>query len=383
MKTHAVIGFPGESTPGDRRTLLTPTVARVLTEAGFTVIAAPGIATGIDCPDAVLRADGVRFADVSEVWSAPLVLRYKCADPDDLARLAPGQSIGALFHAEGDPRLLAALAATAVTAYSYEFLAEDGRFPLGVPGGQIAGIQAVLHGAQALQSPAGRGVLLGGVSGAEPAQVVVIGCGNVGSAAAKTAAALGATVTVLARSEVSFEAYHPGAPEGVHVGFNTPGMLRRCLAQADLVIGTILVSTFDTPPMITRADLAVMKAGAVIVDATCGYGDGYLPTAGPVQSPGDPPHVVDGVLHVKLDTLPALVPRTASQAYPAKAAPYLVRLARVALHGSHDPVITSACIARDGALMHPVCQQHAGRYGIPHDPLRGEGSVGHDGGGWL
>jgi len=364
MTTCAVIGFPGESTPGDWRTLLTPAVARVLTEAGFTVIAEPGIATGIDCPDVVLQADGVHFTGASEVWSAPLVLRYKCTDPDDLARLAPGQSIGALFHAEGDPRLLTALATTAVTAYSYEFLADDGRFPLGVPGGQIAGIQAVLHGAQALQSPAGRGVLFGGVTGAEPARVVVIGSGNVGSAAARTAAALGATVTVLTRSEASFESYVPRAPDGVHVGFNTPGMLRSCLAQADLVIGAILVSTIDTPPMITRADLAVMKAGAVIVDATCGYGDGYLPTAGPVQSPGDPPRMVDGVLHVKLDTLPALVPQTASQAYTANAAAYLVRLAGVALHGSHDPVITSACIARDGTLMHPVCQQHAAYYGI-------------------
>ncbi|MGH3929684.1 MAG: NAD(P)-dependent oxidoreductase, partial [Pseudonocardiaceae bacterium] len=151
----------------------------------------------------------------------------------------------------------------------------------------------------------------------------------------------------------------------VHVGFNTPGMLRSCLSQADLVIGAILVSTFDTPAMITKADLATMQAGAVIVDATCGYGDGYLPTAGPVQSPGDPPRVLDGVLHVKLDTLPALVPRTASQAYTTNAGPYLVRLARVALRGSHDPVISSACIARDGVLVHPVCQHHAARYGVP------------------
>ncbi|MGH3923431.1 MAG: NAD(P)-dependent oxidoreductase, partial [Pseudonocardiaceae bacterium] len=302
MNTVAVIGFPRESTPGDRRTLLTPTVARALTEAGFIVIAESSIATGVDCPDVALHAVGVRFTCASEVWSAPLVLRYKCTDPDDLTRLTPGQSIGALFHAEGDPRLLTALTGTAVTAYSYEFLAEHGRFPLGIPGGQIAGIQAVLRGAQALQSPAGRGVLLGGVPGAEPARVVVIGCGNVGSAAARTAAALGAAVTVLARSEASFRSYLPGAPDGGHVGFNTPGMLRSCLAQADLVIGAILVSTFDTPPMITKADLAAMQAGAVIVDATCGYGDGYLPTAGPVQSPGDPPHVVYGVLHVKLDT---------------------------------------------------------------------------------
>jgi alanine dehydrogenase len=116
--------------------------------------------------------------------------------------------------------------------------------------------------------------------------------------------------------------------------------------------------------MITEADLAAMQPGAVIVDATCGYGPGYLPTAGPVQEPGTPPHVVNGVLHVKLDTLPSLVPRTASQAYTAAAAPYLLRLANHVLNGSDDPVVASACIARDGQLVHPVCQQHAAFYGL-------------------
>ncbi|MGH3872744.1 MAG: hypothetical protein ACRDSR_14765 [Pseudonocardiaceae bacterium] len=127
----AVIGFPRESTPGDRRTLLTPTVVRALTESGFTVTAEPGIATGIGCPDAVLRSAGVRFTDVSGVWSALLVLRYKCTDPEDLALLTACQSVGALFHAEGDSRLLIALTATGATAYSYEFPAEGARFPLG------------------------------------------------------------------------------------------------------------------------------------------------------------------------------------------------------------------------------------------------------------
>lgn len=361
----AVIGFPCESTPGDRRTLLTPTVARALVEAGFTVIAEQAIAAGIGCPDAVLHGEGVRFADTSGVWSAPLVLRYKCTDLDDLALLTSRQSIGALFHAEGDPGLLTALIAAGVTAYSYEFLTEDGRCPLGIPGGQIAGIQSVLLGAQALQSSAGRGVLLGGVPGAEPARVVVIGCGNVGAAAAKAAAALGAGVTVLARSDASAESYASCAPAGVQVEVNTPELLASLLAQADLVIGAILVSTFDTPPMITESDLAAMQAGAVIVDATCGYGEGYLPTTGPAQAPGDPPHGVDGVLHVKVDTLPALVPLTASQAYTTNAAPYLVRLAHVALHDVDDPVIASACIAHDGALVHPICQQHAAYFGVP------------------
>lgn len=116
--------------------------------------------------------------------------------------------------------------------------------------------------------------------------------------------------------------------------------------------------------MITESDLRGMKPGAVIVDATCGYGNGYLPTAGPVQQPGDPPRVVEGVLHIKLDALPALVPLTATEAYTVNAAPFLVRLARVALQGAPDPAIEAARIAQDGRLVHPVCHQHAAVYGL-------------------
>jgi alanine dehydrogenase len=357
------IGFPRES-GSERRTILTPAVARSLIAAGFGVIAESGIGGGAFIEDYAYAAVGVRFTDVEQVWSAPLVLRYKSPDPDDLERLNRHQTIAALFHAEGDLALLTALQASAVTAYSYEFVAEDHRFPLGRPGGQIAGVQAVLAGAHALQESAGRGVLIARVAGAAPANVVVIGSGNVGAAAAQTAAALGATVTVLTRSEQSRVEYQPGAPDGVRVLVNTRERLLDSLREADLVIGTILVSTYDTPPMIGEADLELMRPGTVIVDATCGYGPGYLPTAGPVQQSDDPPHVVAGILHVKIDMLPALVPVTTTDAYTSNATPYLERLAAVALLGKQDSAIESARIAHGGRLVHPVLVQHARVYGL-------------------
>lgn len=357
------IGFPRESGI-ERRTILTPALARQLTSAGFTVIAEQGIGTGVFTSDAEYTAAGACLATPEETWAAPLVLRYKSPDPQDLRRLKAGQHIGALFHAEGDPDLLTALLESGATAWSYEFVAEDDRFPLGRPGGRIAGIQSVLAGAAALQAPGGRGVLLGLADGAAPASVVIIGTGNVGSAAAEAAAALGARVTVLARCASSRDAYSVRAPAGARVLVNTREVLLECLADADLVIGAILVSTWDTPAMITEDDLWVMRPGAVIVDATCGYGPGYLPTAGPVQAPGSPPREFAGVLHVKLDTLPALVPVTATSAYVANAAPYLERLARTALQGTRDPAIEAARIAAGGRLVHPVTIQHARIYGL-------------------
>lgn len=357
------IGFPCES-GAERRTILTPALAKQLTDAGFTVIAERGIGTGVFTEDTEYAAAGACLAGPEETWTAPLVLRYKSPAPQDLRRLTTGQHIGALFHAEGDPELLTALAESGVTAWSYEFVAEHGRFPLGRPGGRIAGIQSVLAGAAALQAPGGRGVLLGLADGAAPASVVVIGSGNVGSAAAETAAALGARVTVLTRCESSRAAYCDRAPTGTRTLVNTREMLLECLAGADLVIGAVLVSTWDTPAMITEDDLKVMRPGAVIVDATCGYGPGYLPTAGPVQAPGTPPRTVAGILQVKLDMLPALVPVTATSAYVANATPYLERLARTALQGAQDPAIEAARIAAGGHLVHPVTVQHARIYGL-------------------
>lgn len=357
------IGFPLESGT-ERRTILTPGLARRLVTAGYTVIAEAGIGTRTFIPDEDYTAAGVRLCEPELVWTAPLLLRYKSPDPDDLASLTPGQHIGALFHAEGDAGLLAALQDCGATAWSYEFIAEQGRFPMGRPGGRIAGIQAVLAGAAALQAPDGRGVLLGVVAGAPRAAVTIIGSGNVGAAAAETAAALGADVTVLTSGERAREEYQRRAPRGMRVLVNTRTALLDCLASTDLVIGAILVSTYDTPALITEKDLEVMPAGAVIVDATCGYGPGYLPTAGPVQSPGDPPRRVAGILHVKLDMLPALVPVTATSAYSANGAPYLERLAATALRGTPDPAIAAARIAADGHLVHPVAIQHARIYGL-------------------
>jgi alanine dehydrogenase len=358
-----IVGFPAE-TGTERRTILTPAVAQALTETGFTVIAEPGIGSKVFIGDDAYAAAGVRFTHADEAWAAPLVLRYKSPAPADLSRLRCGQHVAALFHAEGDPALLAALKASRVTAWSYEFVIQDGRFPLGRPGGQIAGIQAVLTGARALQAPPGRGVLLARVDGAAPADVLIIGSGNVGGSAAKMAAALGARVTVLAHNLRSRVRYQKRAPSGVRVLVNTRTVLLNQLPKADLVIGAILVSTYDTSPMISEDDLALMRPGAVIVDATCGYGAGYLPTAGPVQRPGDPPRVVAGIVHVKLDMLPALVPVTTTDAYAGNALPYLVRLARAALLGTPDPAIEPARIAHDGRLVHPVLIQHARIYGM-------------------
>jgi alanine dehydrogenase len=359
------IGFPRDRSATDPRVILTPGLAESLVADGYRLVSEPGIGEGVGIADRELRLAGVNLLPAAAAWECPLLLRYKAFRPEELRRLEPGQAAGAVFHAEGNPALIEALIESGVRAWSYEFLEEDGRYPLMSAGGRISGIQAVLLGCRHLQAPSGgRGILLGGVPGASPAKVLVIGHGNVGAAAADTAHALGADVTVLSRTDEGRHRYLTRAPAGVRALVNNPETLRAELADADLVIGAILISTYDTPPMIEEDDLDLMKPGAVIVDATCGYGPGYLPTAGPVQPAEAPPRRVRGVLHVKVDVLPSLVPTTASRAYAAAATPYLRRLARVALSGAEDAAIDTALIAAHGEIVHPVVSEHAAHYAL-------------------
>jgi alanine dehydrogenase len=365
MSDPAVIGFPRDHAATDPRIILTPAVAEHLVHNGYRLLTERGIGSAVGISDAELAAYGVEFTTTDAVWECPLLLRYKAFKPSEIRALVAGQGIGAVLHAEGDPELIEALVDARVSAWSYELLRERGRYPLMQAGGRITGIQAVLQGALHLQAPSGgRGVLLGRVPGAQPVRVVVIGHGNVGGAAVETAHALGAHVTALARTHRGRRRFLASAPAGVLCRVNSPAVLRQELADADLVIGAILISTYDTPAMITEDDLSVMRPGSVIVDATCGYGAGYLPTAGPVQTPGEPPRRVADVVHVKIDVLPSLVPVTATQAYARNAAPYLRRLADVALRHIGDPPIDSALVADNGELVHPVVRQHAAHYAI-------------------
>lgn len=164
--------------------------------------------------------------------------------------------------------------------------------------------------------------------GAPLPKVVVIGYGDVGGAAARTAAALGCQVTVLGRNIVRLRTFESTVPPTVTCRINSPEVLTEELRDADLVIGAILISTYDTEPMLTRDHPQVMKPGSMIMDVTCGYGDGmgYMPTFHRQTTHDHPVDLVDGTVHCKIDSLPSKVPRTASQATSATMCPHLVRL---------------------------------------------------------
>lgn len=367
------IGLVRETRPDEARALLLPGEVAQLREASLEVLVEHGFGERAGVADERYRAAGAQLVSREQAWGAgALVAKYKAPTPGEYRFLRPDMTLAAFLHAEGDPGLAAALCEAGTTAYSYElFTGGDGGFPISVVNSEISGKLAVLYGAYHLQSHlGGSGVLLADVAGVTPARVVVIGHGNAGGAAARTALALGAEVVVLGTDTERLRRFQGTVPSSVRCRLSSPEVVAHEVSQADLVIGAILISTHGTPPVVPASVVAQMRPGSVIVDVTCGYGPGYLPTFDRCTTQSGPMFERHGVLHCKLDGMPAAVPRTATAAFSPHVAPYLVRLARDVYDGVPDPVSRAGLVAHGGRLVHPqvIRVLDGGRPGAPHRP---------------
>ena len=243
-----------------------------------------------------------------------------------------------------------------MTAYAFEFFrTADGIFPCCVTDSELAGHLAVVYGAYHLQRHlGGRGVLLCHLPGLAPPKVVIIGHGNAGGAAARTALALGAEVVVFGRDPDRLRQFQGRVSPRLKCCVVARAALEREIPDADLVAGVILISSYDTPPMIDPSLVARLKPGAVLVDVTCGYGPGYLPTFDRETSHDDAAYVVHGVTHIKIGALPATIPVTASALASATLGPYLIDLTCARREGVVEPpVIAAGKIVEDGRVVHP------------------------------
>lgn len=362
----ARVSFVRERAQGEKRVIALPKHLQQYRAAGIDTLVEAGLGAELGIGDAAYAEHGARIVDTSTAWGAPIVLKYKPPAPADWVFARTGQVIGAIFHAEGDPLLVERLVQRELTAFSYEFFRlEDGTFPLGRPGGEIAGQMAVVYGAYHLQSHLGGcGRLLSGVVGARPAHVLIIGHGNAGGAAARLAHAMGAKVTVLGRDAASLRRFAGSVDGRVDTKIGSYATLKSLLPTVDLVIGAILISTLDTPPIIDQRLLKLMRPGSVIVDVTCGYGSGYLPTFNEEATTFErPTYVRNGVVHCKLDALPKAVPLTSSEAYAETATPYLVDLCSSWYSGCVTPTALAGKITEDGRVVHPVVAWHMAQTG--------------------
>ncbi len=323
------IGCPKEIKSQEFRVGLTPDAAREATEHGHTVTVETGAGLGAGFDDADYRAAGARIAETAqEVFAAAdLIVKVKEPQAVERAMLRAGQILFTYLHLAPDPDQTADLIRSGATCIAYETVTDaSGGLPLLAPMSEVAGRLAPQVGAWALQKAnGGRGVLLGGVPGVAPARVLVIGGGVVGTQAARVAAGMGADVTVMDRSLPRLRYLDDVYAGRFRTGFASVGQLALHLAEADLVIGAVLVPGATAPRLVTRADLGRMKPGAVVVDVAIDQG-GCFETSRPTTHQ-DPIYEVDGVVHYCVANMPGAVARTSTLALGQATLPFLLALA--------------------------------------------------------
>ncbi len=323
------IGCPREIKPQEFRVGLTPHAAREVIAHGHTVLVETGAGLGAGFAGADYAAAGARIvATADEVFaSADLVVKVKEPQPVECARLRPGQVLFTYLHLAPDPDQTHALLASGATCIAYETVTDRaGGLPLLAPMSEVAGRLAPQVGAWALQKAnGGRGVLLGGVPGVAPAKVVVIGGGVVGTHAGKIAAGMGADVTVLDRSLPRLRYLDDVFGRDFKSVYASAGNTADLVAEADMVIGAVLIPGAAAPKLVSRAQLSTMKPGAVIVDVAIDQGGCFETSHATTHA--DPIYTVDGIIHYCVANMPGAVARTSTMALGNATLPFLLALA--------------------------------------------------------
>ena len=340
-----IVGVPKEVKTHEYRVALLPVGADELRRAGNQVLVERGAGLGCGIPDEDYEKVGATIvADRNEVWQrAELIIKVKEPQREELPLIRDGQILFTYFHFAADEELTKRVLASGATAVAYETLQDrQGRLPLLTPMSEVAGRMSIQEGAKYLERPeGGRGVLLGGVPGVEPAHVVILGGGVVGTNAAKVAAGFGANVTIL-DNNLDRLRYLDDILPNVTTLFSDRHNIRDQLVLADLVIGAVLVRGARAPRLVERADLKTMKPGAVIVDVAVDQG-GCVETTRPTTHE-EPTFVIDGVVHYCVANMPGAVSRTSTYALCNVTAPYAVRIASlgIARAAREDPCLPSA-----------------------------------------
>jgi alanine dehydrogenase len=325
-----IIGVPKEIKTNENRVALVPAGAELLAAKGHSVVVERGAGLGSGFTDEQYVAAGATMLQTAdEVWGqSEMIMKVKEPIASEWPRMRPGQVIYTYFHFAASEPLTRALIDSRSVAIAYETVQlPNGELPLLTPMSEVAGRMSVQEGAKYLEKVyGGRGVLLGGVPGVEPAEVVIIGGGVVGTNAAKMAAGLGARVTILDLSLERLRYLDDVLPKNVRTVYSNRFNILEAIAQADLVVGAVLLPGAKAPHLIRREDLKRMKPGAVIVDVAVDQG-GCVETIRPTTHE-DPVYFVDGILHYAVANMPGGVPRTSTLALTNATLPYALRLAR-------------------------------------------------------
>ena len=333
-----ILGVAREVKPGELRVALGPGQVRTLCAAGNEVRVEREAGAGVGIGDASYREAGALIVDREQAWSSDLVVKVKELQDEELERLPPRRTIFAFHHLPGEPARTRALAQREATAIAFEMVRDaSGGFPLLAPMSVIAGRMALDVAREHL--------------GAPPREVVVLGAGNAGAAAAQAARDAGAHVTIFRRANASAEA------------------IEAAITKADLVIGAVFVPASPTPKLLPRSLVRRMRRGAMIVDISIDAG-GVAETSR-ATSHEHPVYVDEGVIHYAVGNMPAARPRESAEALWSAVLPYVEDMARrgVAAAMRDNEALRAGVLLWRGRVNHAGIAAEAG---LAYDPLRSE-----------
>jgi alanine dehydrogenase len=365
------VGVPREVKTAEGRVALTPDGVREFARHGVTVHIETnaGVASSITDED-YLNAGATIVPTAADAWSQPMVIKVKEPQPSEFHFLRNDLILCTYLHLAAYPDVAAALISTHTTSFAYETVqAPSGALPLLAPMSEVAGRLAPQMGAHCLERHnGGRGVLLAGVPGVAPAKVAVIGAGNVGWNAARIAAGMGAQVSLFDKNiERLRELDQIASGRIVTVASNT-GALERALADADLVIGAVLVPGGRAPVVVTDDMVQGMKPGAVVVDVAVDQGGCIATTHETTHT--DPTYVVHGVIHYAVGNMPGAVPHTSTYGLTNATLPYLVAITETPLANiAHNSVLSSGFNTIAGHVTHETVAHGLGLHYTPFNHI--------------
>lgn len=354
-----IVGVPREIKKDENRVAITPAGVAALCREGHEVYIEKSAGSGSGFRDKEYQNAGATIVGSGEeVYSrSGLILKVKEPQPKEYALLREEQILFTYLHLAAEPELTRVLLEKKVVAFAYETVQlEDGFLPLLTPMSEVAGRMATQIGAQFLEKPrGGRGVLLGGVPGVPPADVVIIGGGTVGVNAARVAAGMGAQVTILDVSANRLrhleDIFDGRVVTLMSNSFNIGAVVKR----ADLLIGAVLIPGARAPKLVSEDMVRTMKTGSVIVDVAVDQG-GIVETIDRVTTHSDPVYIKHGVIHYAVANIPGAVPRTSTFALTNATLPYVLELAGLGYREvlRRNPALARGLNTCGGRLTHPA-----------------------------
>ena len=350
-----LIGVPKEIKTREFRVGLVPSSVVELVRRGHEVLIETQAGAGIGANDDEYKAAGATIAaNAADVFAkADMIVKVKEPQPSEWVQLSSNQILFTYLHLAADAPQAYGLADSGCTAIAYETITDHaGGLPLLAPMSEVAGRLAVIEGASHLKANAGgRGILISGVPGTAPAEVVVIGGGVVGVNAAKMAVGLGARVTVFDRSVPRLRYLSDIFGNSITTRYSNNAVLAEAITQADMVIGAVLVPGASAPKLVSKAQLSTMKPGAVLVDVAIDQG-GCFETSRPTTH-DEPTYMVDGIVHYCVANMPGSVPRTSSEALNNATLPHVIALAEKGVTAlDDDPHLANGLNVAGGKIVY-------------------------------